>query len=522
MSERSERKWPQPPITFVDILTLFLLHKNAHNLASLGDRGQETFGEDPVLTSILAKSLIMGMQSKENTDRPMVYATSKHFFAYNFESDFADGGHDPQARLSANVNVTNADLLQTYLPAFRATTNTSDGGAYSVMCSYNSVNGIPACAHPALKNTLRSEFDFDGYVVSDCGAIGWMGFDPDSGWGHNYTNDDAESSAAGILAGVDLCCGSEYLDSLQDALDRGLVTEGQLRISMKRLLTHRIKVGLLDPVESDPFANINSADDIDTAESRRLARLIATESMVLLKNEGDILPLNGDKLKKIAVLGPNAARKDVLLSNYPGCTSGPGAEPSEECELITALEGIQKGFDGEVVYEMGVDIDTNRTDGFATAIDLATSADVAIIVAGLITCQETGDQCQEAEAFDRTKIDLPGRQEQFVEALVATGVPVILVLLSGATVSVTNVVGEGGVKGLIQGWYPGEEGGNAIADIIFGRANPSGRLSETIFQSLDDLPEYLSLGMSEGKVSEPCSFPTTTTTTTTTSTTTFY
>ena len=412
----------------------------------------------------------------------------QHFFAYNLESDFSPsslfphGGNDPQYRLRADINVTETDLRQTYLPAFDAAI--TRGEARGVMCSYNSVNGIPACAHPMLQSELRERSGFKGYIVSDCGAIGWMG--PTK---HNYTRDDAHSSAAGLNAGCDMDCGTAYGHGIAPALAANLVSEVDVDRSLERTLIALIEMGALDPAGTNPLQRINMSV-VDSQAHRDLARRLATESIVLLKNDGAALPSAVSGAAKIAVIGPNANRTMTLLSNYPGCKTKPGGAIDGNCTLVNPLQGIRaaaKRSGASVAFAKGCEIDGNDTSQIAAAVRATESADVAIFVGGIITCQETGQYCQEAEALDRRNITLPGQQRATLEAIAATGVPIILVIMGGATVSVPWAAASPDVSAIVQLWYPGEEGGSALADVLFGDANPSGRMSETVFIGLEQL-----------------------------------
>lgn len=471
-------------------------------------RGQETFGEDTFLTSALGVALIRGLQGNASYGEayPLVGATAKHFFAYNLESNFSpsklfpQGGTDGQYRLRADINVSETDLRQTYLPAFDAAI--VKGEARAVMCSYNSVNGIPACAHPMLQTELRARSGFQGYIVSDCGAIGWMG--PSK---HNYTSDDAHSSAAGLKAGCDMDCGSAYGDGIAPALAAKLITTEDVDLSLKRTLTARFEMGALDPVTGvNPYQDINMSV-VDSKEHRALALRLATESIVLLKNDKkNALPNVVASAKTIAVLGPNANRTMTLLSNYPGCKLGPGKPIDPACHLVNPLQGIMKraarvqttNAPPSVIFAQGCEIDGNDTSQIAAAVAAAKEADVAIFVGGIITCQESGLYCQEAEAKDRVNITLPGEQLATLQAVAATGTPIILVIMGGATVSVPWAAAHPSITSIVQLWYPGEEGGTALASILFGDENPSGRMSETVFTGLDQLPkDYLSVTMSD-------------------------
>eukprot|EP00039_Didymoeca_costata_P006248 m.88639 g.88639 ORF g.88639 m.88639 type:complete len:862 (+) comp13179_c0_seq3:173-2758(+) len=458
-------------------------------------RGQETFGEDPHLTARLGVPLIRGLQGNTSaTDSyPLAGATAKHFFGYNLESNFApsnlfpNGGTDGQYRLHANLNITETDLRQTYLPAFDAAV--TKGQVRSIMCSYNSVNGIPACAHPMIDSELRQRSNFSGYVVSDCGAIGWMG--PTQ---HNYTSGDPESTAAGLHAGCDMDCGGAYGNGAMDALNSGEITEADIDKALSRTLYARISMGLLDPPGVNPYQKI-SMDVVDSQKHRALALRMATESIVLLKNK-NILPIKATA--KIAVIGPNANRTMTLLSNYPGCKTSPGGSIDPQCNLVNPLQGLSaaaKAGGGSVSFEQGCEIDGDDESQIPAAVAAAKASDVAIVVGGIITCQETGQYCQEAEAKDRVNITLPGKQLDLLKAVSAVA-PTVLVIMSGSTVSVPWAAQN--VDGILQLWYPGEEGGTALANIVYGKENPSGRMSETVFTGIEQLPpNYLNLTMSE-------------------------
>ncbi len=255
-------------------------------------------------------------------------------------------------------------------------------------------------------------------------------------------------------------------------------------------------MGLLDPPGTHPYQNI-SMDVVDSYEHRMLSKKLATESIVMLKNKNNILPLQ--KNGRIAVIGPNANRTMTLLSNYPGCKTSPGGPIDPDCNLINPLQGLQtlsQSYGGTILYSEGCKIDGNDTSMIPAAIQKAEKADVVVFVGGIITCQESGLYCQEAEARDRVNVTLPGQQINLLKRVVATGKPVVLVIMSGSTVAIPWASKH--VDAILQLWYPGEEGGNALASIIFGLENPSGRLSETIFAGIDQLPyDYLSMKMDD-------------------------
>ena len=443
--------------------------------------------------------MIRGMQSNVSYGEsyPLVGATPKHFFAYNLESY----GRDPQYRLGANIIVSETDLRQTYLPAFDAAIKRAH--PRGVMCSYNAVNGIPACAHPMIQNELRERAGFKGFIVSDCGAIKWMCHSCNKQHrGHFYTNSSQSSSAEGLKAGTDLDCGGVYASAngILLALSTGILDAATVDTSLARLLTQRVELGNLDPAGTNPLQRINTSV-IDSAEHRAVALRLAMESIVLLKNNDAALPGVVARAKTIAVLGPNADRTATLLSNYAGCREAPGGAITRECTLVTPLEGITargSSSGATTVFAQGCEVDSKDTSQIAAAVAAARGADVAIFVGGLVTCQETGKYCQEAEALDRTRITLPGQQLATLQAIAATGTPTILVLMSGSTVSVPWAAANASVPAIVQLWYPGEEGGTALASILFGDANPSGRMPETVFTGLEQLPsDYLSVTMSD-------------------------
>eukprot|EP01116_Phalansterium_solitarium_P002419 TRINITY_DN1242_c0_g1_i5.p1 TRINITY_DN1242_c0_g1~~TRINITY_DN1242_c0_g1_i5.p1 ORF type:complete len:821 (+),score=286.40 TRINITY_DN1242_c0_g1_i5:130-2592(+) len=466
-------------------ITFFAPNLNLFTHALWG-RGQETFGECPYLTSRLAVAYISGMQQGPDPKYTEVVATAKHALAYNLDSDYAAGGDNGQYRLGYDAYVSQTDLYQTFLPAFEA--SIKEANVRSVMCSYNGVNGSPMCASPLLQSVLRDQWGFDGYIVSDCGAVEFM---VDN---HHFAPSYVEASAAAVSAGVDLDCGSEYSGNLQAALARQMIQESDLDTAVSRLFTERIRLGMFDPPSSVVYNNI-SIDVVDSPPFRQVAYDAAVESIVLLRNEGGLLPLKSTALKRIAVLGPNANRTDVLVGNYNGCSEGPGQPIMPQCTLVTPLAGLQQFASSfaTVSYAQGCDIDTNDTSGFAAGVALAKASDVVVVCLGLITCQETGDQCQEAEAHDRTDVALPGVQQQFLQAIAATGTPVVLVLLNGGPVS--SPWAAANIPAIVEIFYPGEEAGHALADVLFGKVSPAGRLPYTVPQSVQQLPPYLDMHM---------------------------
>lgn len=438
-------------------------------------RGQETYGEDPYLSGRMGVAFIKGIQGDHPTYLKAV-ATPKHFAVHS--------GPEP-LRHSFDARVSIKDLRETYLPAFKECVK--EGKAEAIMGAYNRVNGEPCCASTTLlQKILRDEWGFEGHVVSDCGAI------YDIHAHHKVTNSPEESAALAVNAGCDLNCGRVF-ESLVNAVKQGLVSEETIDRAVKRLFRARFKLGMFDPPERVPYVQIPYEVN-DCEEHRRLAREMARESIVLLKNEGGLLPLKKD-LRAVAVIGPNADNKSVLLGNYNGTPS----------KYVTALEGIRAKVSPytKVYYAEGCELTRTEptywgyeaTGGFAEALAVAERADVVIMCLGLTSELEgeEGDAARSTTGGDKTSLDLPGMQEELLKAVCATGKPVVLVLFSGSPVSINWA--QENVPAILQAWYPGEEGGTAIADVLFGDYNPAGRLPVTFVKSLDQIPSFTDYSM---------------------------
>ena len=580
-------------------------------------RGMETYGEDPFLAGRLAVAFVRGIQGDDPRYLRAV-ATPKHYAVHS--------GPEPD-RHRFDAVVDERDLRETYLPAFEA--SITEGGAWSVMCAYNRVDGAPACgSRRLLQEILRDEWGFSGYVVSDCGAI------DDIRDGHRMTSDSAEAAALGLRAGTDLECGRAYR-ALGDAVRRGLVTERDLDTSLARLFRARIRLGMFDPAERVPFASVPYREN-DSPEHRALALEAARASIVLLKNEGGLLPLRRD-LRMIAVIGPNADDVDVLLGNYNGVPTEPvtplggiragvgrgtevlyarGSEwaagmpvltvvpgaalaHEEEGRRVTGLRGMyfyshrpagepfgirtdpQLDFawwtdpaypglradsfsvrwDGLLVppvtgrYALGIraqggvklmlddsvlvewsdrhvvltqwaDLDLTagqarrlrveyfdrRADASVQlvwsvpdprlredAVEAARRADAVVLFLGISPRLEGEEMPVSVPGFaggDRTDIALPAPQQDLLEAVVATGRPVVLVLLNGSALGATWAAEH--VPAIVEAWYPGQAAGTAIADVLFGDANPAGRLPVTFYRSSEQLPPFTDYRM-EGR-----------------------
>jgi beta-glucosidase len=440
-------------------------------------RGQETYGEDPYLTSRMGVSFITGLQGNDSKYLKTI-ATSKHFAVHS----------GPEStRHTADVQVTRHDLEDTYLPAFRATV--TEAKAQSVMCAYNAIDGEPACANGLLlQEHLRKDWGFQGYVVSDCGAAADI-FIPA---GHKFAANAPAGVAVAFKTGMDLICG-DYRNHMStepagivSAVHGGLLPESVLDQSLARLFTARIKLGLFDPAAGNVYAKIPATDN-DTAAHRDTALRMARESLVLLKNSGNLLPLRKAP-GTIAVIGPNADNLDALLGNYNGTPSHP----------VTVLAGIRARFaQSKVLYVPGAGL--IATDKSADeAVEAARKADLVVVVAGLSPHIEGEEMKVEAEGFaggDRTSLDLPAPQQKLLERVQAVGKPTVLVLMNGSALGINWA--DQNVPAIVEAWYPGGEGGTAVASVLAGDFSPAGRLPLTFYKSVDQLPPFEDYSMSK-------------------------
>lgn len=428
-------------------------------------RGQETYGEDPYLTARMGVAFVKALQGDDPKYLKLV-ATPKHYAVHS----------GPEAdRHHFDAKASPRDMEETYLPAFEACVK--EAKAASIMGAYNRTNGEPCCASKTLlQDILRDRWGFDGYVVSDCGAI------RDIYMHHKVVDTPEEAAALAVNNGCDLNCGTVY-SALVKAVEKGLIDEATIDRAVKRLFKARFRLGMFDPPEMVPYAQIPYEVN-DCAAHRQLALQAARESIVLLKNQDRFLPLSKD-LRSIAVIGPNANDEVVLYGNYNGIPS----------KAVTPLEGIRAkvGPDAVVRYAKGCDINSDDTSGFEEAIAIARESDVAILFLGLDQSIEGEEGQREGvkggvTKGDRDSLDLPGVQEQLLQAIHATGTPVVLVLLNGSALAI-NWADEH-IPAIVEAWYPGEEGGTAIADVLFGDYNPAGRLPVTFYKSVEQLPPF--------------------------------
>ena len=424
-------------------------------------RGQETYGEDPYLTARMGVAFCKGLQGDDPTYLKCV-ATAKHYAVHS-------GPEEDRHHFDAVVS--RRDLRETYLPAFEACVR--EASCASVMGAYNRTNGEVCCgSETLLGKILRDEWGFAGYVVSDCGAVS------DFHLYHEVTGSAAESAALAVRNGCDLNCGCTF-EALVLAVKEGLATEAEIDVAVTRLFEARMRLGMFDDDELVPYSRIGP-EVVGCDEHRRLARQMARESIVLLKNDG-LLPLPKD-LGKVLVVGPTARGMDVLLANYFGL--------SDRC--VTPLEGILAAVSAgtQVNHEPGCELTGDSTAGFGRAVHQARDADVVIACMGL-TARLEGEQgaAEDSDAGgDRRHIALPGVQEELLKALDETGRPVVLVLTSGSAVSIPWA--QENLPAILAAWYPGEQGGAAVADVLFGDYNPAGRLPVTVPTSLDQLPPF--------------------------------
>jgi beta-glucosidase len=373
--------------------------------------------------------------------------------------------------------VSEKDLYETYLSAFKYCIDHADPSA--VMGAYNRVNGEACCGSKTLlKDILYGEFGFKGYVVSDCGAI------RDINAGHKITQNEAESAALAVNNGCQLNCGDAYL-SLVDAYEEDLVTEETITECVEKLFEARFRLGMFDDdceYDKIPF------DVVECDKHTELNRQMARESIVLLKNNG-ILPIDKNKVKTIAVIGPNADDKGVLVANYHGTPS----------KYSTVLKGIQDGFDGKVIFSQGCHI--RHTDGNWTgypvreAIIAAKMADVVVLCMGLNPSMEgeEGDSYNGDVAGDKKDLSLTEPQIKLYNEIIALGKPTVFVNISGSAIALCDQ--DEKCDAVIQLFYGGAQAGNALADVLFGKYSPSGRLPVTFYRSVDDLPPFRDYSM---------------------------
>lgn len=430
-------------------------------------RGQETYGEDPYLTARMGVAFVKGLQG-DDPRHLKVAACAKH---YAVHSGPESGRH------SFDSVVNSRDLHETYLPAFRACV--TEAKVESVMTAYNRTNGEACSASPTLLGRiLRGDWQFDGHVLSDCGAV------EDICNHHKLAATPAEAAAMAVREGCDLCCGEIYRNLLE-AVQRGLVTEAAIDRSVCRLFTTRMRLGMFDPPAEVKWASI-SPEVVCCPKHADLALQAARESLVLLKNDG-ILPLDADKLKCLGVSGPLALDLDVLLGNYNGHSR----------DMVSYLAGIvdRAGAGTSVPYNKGCDLVRGGPVNTGSLTWWFAETEAIVVCLGN-TAQlegEEGDAYNAEAGGDRISIGLPGRQQELLEVLVGLKRPVILVVSGGGAIDLSWAHEH--CAAIVFAWYPGQAGGTALAEVLFGDYNPAGRLPVTFPRSVTDLPHFHSYAM---------------------------
>ncbi len=437
-------------------------------------RGQETYGEDPFLTSRLGVAFVKGLQGDDEKYLKTA-ACAKHYAVHSGPEKY---------RHEFDAVVSNRDLYSTYLPAFKALV--TEGNVESVMGAYNRVNGEVCCGSKTLLiDILRKDWGFDGYVTSDCGAVA------DFYYNHKIVPTMTEAAALAIENGLNLNCGSVYSKELVNAVKQGLITEKQIDELLIPLMLTRFKLGLFDPAEMNPYNKV-SADIVDSKKHKDLAYDAALKSMVLLENKNNVLPINGDKLRQLFVTGPNASNTDALIGNYFGVND----------KMTTFLEGIVNRTPAgvSVQYKQGVMIDKPNVNPIDWASGNVRDADVTIACVGLtwLLEGEEGEAIASTQKGDMYDNSIPQCQIDYLKKLRETdpSKPLVVVVTGGCPVQLNEI--RELADALIMAWYPGEAGGYALADILYGNANPSGRLPLTFVESVDDLPDFENYDM-EGR-----------------------
>lgn len=429
-------------------------------------RGHETYGEDPYLTSKLGVAFVRGLQDGDGKHLKAA-ACAKHFFAHSGPEGTRHG---------FNTEVTEKDLFETYLPAFEACVK--EGNVEAVMGAYNALNGVPCCCNGWLLNDLlRKKWGFEGHVVSDCGAV----FDISAH--HEYTESLVESAAAAVKNGCDLNCGDVY-KLLTEAYEEDLVTEDDLDTALRHTLRARFKLGMFD--EKTNYDDI-PFNKVACEEHKKLCLQAAKECLVLLKNDG-ILPLDKSSFKSIALIGPNAASENVLLGNYNGIPT----------HYSTMLKGFSEYLAGstEVKFGQGCGFFGDDDDALLKeAAELARNSDATVLCIGLDASfeGEAGDANNPFGSGDRPDIEMTASQLHLLQKICETTDKVIVVMLCGSAVAM-NYADEH-ANAIIQGWYPGELGGQAVAEAVFGEFSPGGKLPVTFYQSTEDLPDFSDYSM---------------------------
>ncbi|MCR4587510.1 MAG: glycoside hydrolase family 3 C-terminal domain-containing protein [Lachnospiraceae bacterium] len=437
-------------------------------------RGQETLGEDPYLTSRLGVRFVMGLQGHDARYMKLA-ACAKHFAVHSGPEGI---------RHSFDAKASKQDMRETYLPAFKALVQ--EAKVEAVMGAYNRTNGEPCCGSKTLlKDILREEWGFEGHVVSDCWAI------KDFHTGHMVTANEIESISMAMNNGCDINCGDLFV-LMKKAIEEGRVSVERLDEALTNLYTTRMKLGVFDEKGENPYDALDYTQ-VDTYENQHFNLEVAEKCMVLLKNDG-ILPLEKGKYKSIGIVGPNTNSRKALVGNYEGTAS----------RYFTIAEGVQEyvGEDVRVFTSEGCHMYKDRISGLSKGSDRLSEvkgvcevSDVVIVCLGLDADLEgeEGDAGNEFGSGDKPNLNLPGEQEEVLKIAVASGKPVILALLSGSALAVPYA--DEHASAIMQCWYPGAQGGRAFARLLFGDANPEGKLPVTFYRTSEELPEFTDYSM---------------------------
>ncbi len=429
-------------------------------------RGQETYGEDPFLTGKMGSAFVAGLQGSDS-EHYKIAACAKHFAAHS----------GPEAiRHEFNAIVDEKDLRETYLPAFKTLV---DNGVSAIMCGYNRLNGEPCCTSPTLlEDILTKEWGFKGQITTDCGAL------EDIYLRHKSTPTSVEVAAEAIKAGMNMDCSELIQKDAMEAINKGLISEEDINKSIYTTIITQLKLGMYDKPENSPYATFG-ADSINNQYHVDLALKAAEKSMVLLKNNG-ILPLKREAIGSLMVAGENAANMSTLVGTYHGVSAN----------MVTYIEGIvnKSGPSTAVQYDLGCSYADTAHFGGTWA---ASFTDATILVLGLTPLMEgeDGDAFLSKHGGDKADLSIPKAHLAYLKAMRAYhDKPIIVVLTSGSAIDVEAV--EPYADAIILSWYSGEQGGNALANILYGDTSPSGKLPLTFYKSVEDLPDYKDYSMS--------------------------
>ena len=425
-------------------------------------RGQETYGEDPLLISEMGKAFVKGLQGN-HPKYLKTAAMAKHYAVHSGPE---------KLRHEFDAVVSRKDLWNTYLPAFEALV--VDADVEGVMGAYNRTNGDACCAHPYLMtDVLREKWGFDGYFVSDCWAI------VDFYNGHQISQTPEAATALGLQEGCNLNCGDTYRNVLS-AIDQGLTTEGEIDKNLRELLPTRFRLGLFDPQGSTPWDNM-SPDVVRSPEHIALSYEAATKSIVLLKNEDNVLPLDPE-MKTLFVTGPTASDMQALLANYYGIGD----------DMRTMLEGIASNVSDHTAirYVQGGLLDRPNVNPMDWYSEEAQVAEVTIACMGITQLLEgeEGEAIASPSAGDREYVSLPPHQIEYLKLLRSKAEKLVVVITGGSAISIPEVMEF--ADAVVYAWYPGEQGGQAVGDILFGKVSPSGKLPVTFVNGIEDLPPF--------------------------------